>query len=143
IVPAEAFYEWVGPKSRRQPLSIQRADGKLLSMAGLFNYWRSKVEAVPIATFTVVTTMPNQWMARIHNRMPVILEDNQINRWLDPTTSDPQKLSDLLKSPPEDFLRYHPVSKELSSARTDEASCAERIDLDCSSLLSQPGEKRR
>src|SRR5262245_43217894 len=144
IVPAEAFYEWVGPKGGRQPLSIQRAAGKLLSMAGLFNYWRSKdAPASPIATFTVVTTMPNKWMARIHNRMPVILQDNQINSWLDPTTSDPQKLRDLLKSTPEDFLQYHAVSKELSSARTDEPACAAKIDLDCSSLLRQAGEERR
>ena len=136
IVPAEAFYEWVGPKSGRQPLSIQRADGKLLSMAGLFNYWTSKeAGARPIATFTVVTTMPNQWMARIHDRMPVVLKDNQINSWLDPTTSDPRTLTDLLQPPPEDFLQYHPVSKEMSSARIDEPACAEKIDLDCSSLL--------
>jgi len=40
IVPAEAFYEWVGPKKERQPLNIARSDGKLLSMAGLFNYWK-------------------------------------------------------------------------------------------------------
>ena len=42
IVPAEAFYEWVGPKGGKQPLSIERSDGKLLSMAGLFNYWKAK-----------------------------------------------------------------------------------------------------
>src|SRR5689334_20721110 len=42
IVPAETFYEWVGPKGGRQPLSTERTDGKLLSMAGLFNYWRPK-----------------------------------------------------------------------------------------------------
>ena len=136
IVPAEAFYEWVGPKGGRQPLSIERADGKLLSMAGLFNYWRSKdATEPPIATFTVVTTMPNNWMARIHNRMPVVLQDNHINSWLDPTTSDPRTLRDLLQPPPEDFLQYHPVSKEMSSARIDEPACAEKIDLDCSSLL--------
>src|SRR5882672_8634372 len=40
IVPAEAFYEWAGPKKERQPLNIARADGKLLSLAGLFNYWK-------------------------------------------------------------------------------------------------------
>src|SRR5262245_28053996 len=138
IVPAEAFYEWVGPKGGRQPLSIERVDGKLLSIAGLFNYWRPKqTEAPPIATFTVVTTEPNKWMARIHNRMPVIFQDNQFNSWLDPTTSDPQKLSELLKSPPEDFLQYDPVSKELSSARVDEPAFAERIELDCSSLLKE------
>jgi putative SOS response-associated peptidase YedK len=79
MVPAEAFYEWVGPKGRRQPLSIGRAGGKLLSLAGLFNYWKPKdSEGSPIATFTVITTAPNQWMTRIHNRMPAILQDDQI-----------------------------------------------------------------
>src|SRR5215510_14321861 len=77
IVPAEAFYEWVGPKSGRQPLSIGRVDGKLLSLAGLFNYWKPRDSAGSIATFTVVTTTPNQWMARIHNRMPALLADDQ------------------------------------------------------------------
>ena len=85
VVPAEAFYEWVGPKKERQPLNIARADGKLLSMAGLFNYWKPAAsKGRPMLTFTVVTTAPNQWMARIHNRMPVILQDDQIDTWLDP-----------------------------------------------------------
>ena len=95
-MPAEAFYEWVGPKKERQPLNIARADGKLLSMAGLFNYWKPAAsEGRPMLTFTVVTTAPSRWMARIHNRMPVILQDNQIDTWLDPTVSDPGQLSQL------------------------------------------------
>ena len=53
-----------------QALSIGRADGRLLWMAGLFNYWNPKnSESSPIASFTVITTAPNQWMSRIHNRM--------------------------------------------------------------------------
>jgi putative SOS response-associated peptidase YedK len=140
IVPAEAFYEWVGPKGARQPLSIQRADGKLLSMAGLFNYWRSKdTEAPPIATFILVTTMPNQWMARIHNRMPVILQDDQINRWLD-QTSEPKQLSEMLTAPPEGFLDCYPVSRSINSAKLDEPDFAERIDLDYARLLSNDSE---
>jgi len=139
IVPAEAFYEWVGPKSGRQPLSVQRADRKLLSMAGLFNYWRSKQpEAPPIATFTVVTTEPSKWMARIHNRMPVILQDDQIGTWLDPTLSDARQLSELLKAPPEDFLDCYPVSREMNSVRADLAESANRVDVDYSALLKTP-----
>ena len=135
IVPAEAFYEWVGPKGARQPLSIQRADGKFLSMAGLFNYWRAKEpEGPPVATFTIVTTMPNQWMARIHNRMPVILQDSQINSWLD-TTTDSKSLSDLLKAPPEGFLDCYPIAKSINSSKADDPGSAERIDLDYTTLL--------
>jgi len=135
-VPAEAFYEWVGPKGRGQPLSIGRADGKLLSMAGLFNYWKPKdSEGSPIAALTIITTAPNQWMSRIHNRMPVILQDNQIDQWLAPTASDPHQLAEFLKAPPEDFLDCCLVSKEMSSGKADDPSFADRIETDFSSLL--------
>ena len=135
-VPAEAFYESVGPKKERQPLNIARADGKLLSLAGLFNYWKPKdSEGSPIATFTVITTAPNQWMSRIHNRMPAILQDDQIEHWLDPTASDPLQLAELLKAPPEDFLDCYPVSKEMSSGRVDDPAFANRIEADCAALL--------
>ncbi|MGH9426193.1 MAG: SOS response-associated peptidase, partial [Terriglobia bacterium] len=138
VIPAEAFYEWVGPKKERQPLNIARTDGKLLSMAGLFNYWKPAAsQDRPMLTFTVVTTSPNEWMARIHNRMPVILQDDQIGGWLDPAVSDPQQLGQLLKAPPEGFLDCYPVSRQINSVKFDEAPYAERVDLDCSSLLKE------
>ena len=136
VVPAEAFYEWVGPKGRRQPLSIGRADRKLLSMAGLFNYWKPKdSEGSPIPTFTVITTAPNQFMTRIHNRMPAVLQDDQIEQWLYPTASDLNQMAELLKAPPEDFLDCYPVSREMSSGRVDDPAFADRIEADYVSLL--------
>jgi putative SOS response-associated peptidase YedK len=140
VVPAEAFYEWVGPKKERQPLNIARKDGKLLSMAGLFNYWKpANSQGRPMLTFTIVTTAPSRWMARIHNRMPVILQDDQIETWLDPTVSDRQRLDELLKAPPEDFLDCYAISRQINSVKFDEPEYAERINLDCSSLLDQTG----
>jgi putative SOS response-associated peptidase YedK len=136
VVPADAFYEWVGTKGRRQPLSIGRTDGKRLSMAGLFSYWKPKdSEGLPIATFTIITTAPNQWMARIHNRMLPILQDDQIDQWLDTTASDPHPLIELLKAPPEDFLSCYPVSRKMSSGRADDPAFASGIEVDYSALL--------
>jgi len=135
VVPAEAFYEWVGPKKERQPLNVRRADGKPLSMAGLFNYWKPASEGRPMLTFTVVTTPPSRWMARIHNRMPAILRDDQIDAWLDPTVSDPRQLGELLKPTPDSFLDCYPVSRKVNSVRFDEPEYAERIDLDYGLLL--------
>ena len=136
VVPAEAFYEWVGPKKERQPLNVRRADGKLLSMAGLFNYWKPTAsQGRPMLTFTVVTTAPSQWMARIHNRMPVILQDNHIDAWLDPTISDPQQLGELLKAPPEDFLDCYAISRQINSVKFDEPEYAKEIALDYRPLL--------
>jgi putative SOS response-associated peptidase YedK len=87
IVPAEAFYEWIGPKGKRQPLHITRRDGNFLSMAGLVSFWKAAAsEGRPIPTFTIVTTLPSEWMKRIHNRMPVILKDDYIEAWPNPMT---------------------------------------------------------
>lgn len=86
-------------------------------------------------TFTVVTTAPSAWMARIHNQMPVILQDSQIDPWLDPTITDRQQLSELLKAPPEGFLECYPVSRKVNSVRLDEPEYPERIDLDYEPLL--------
>jgi putative SOS response-associated peptidase YedK len=132
IVPAEAFYEWIGPKHKRQPLHISRRDGNFLSMAGLYSYWKPEgSEGRPIPTFTVVTVEPNQWMARIHNRMPAILQDDQIETWLDPAVSDLNQLTNLLKAPPEDFLDSYPVDPKLvNSARVDTPECVNPINAD-------------
>lgn len=136
IVPAEAFYEWVGPRGKKQPLNIARRDGKFLSMAGLFSYWKpTGSEGRPIPTFTVVTTAPNRWMARIHNRMPVILQDDQLDGWLDSTT-EAGTLSEFLKPCPEEFLDFYPVEpKLLNSGRIEAPECAEKIDADVQPLL--------
>jgi putative SOS response-associated peptidase YedK len=137
IVPAEAFYEWVGPKRKRQPLHISRRDGRFLSMAGLYNYWKPEgSEGRPIPTFAVVTTEPNQWMARIHNRMPAILQDDQIETWLDPAISDTNQLNGLLKAPSEDFLECYPVDPKLvNSALLDTPECVDPINPDYTPLF--------
>jgi putative SOS response-associated peptidase YedK len=107
-------------------------------MAGLFNYWKpANSQGRPMLTFTIVTTAPSRWMARIHNRMPVILQDDQIEAWLDPTIAEPQKLNELLKAPPEDFLDCYPISRQINSVRFDEAEHAEKVDLDYSGLLQK------
>jgi putative SOS response-associated peptidase YedK len=106
-------------------------------MAGLFNYWKPAVsQSRPMLTFTVVTTAPSQWMSRIHNRMPVILQDDQIDTWLDPTVSDPQQLDHLLKAPPEGFLDCFAISRQINSVKFDEPEYAKEIALDYTGLLN-------
>jgi putative SOS response-associated peptidase YedK len=73
--------------------------------------------------------------ARIHNRMPVVLQDDHINAWLDPTVSDPRHLGALLKAPPEEFLDCYPVSRGVNSVKFDEPEYAEKIALDYVGLL--------
>jgi hypothetical protein len=56
----------------------------------------------------------DQWMARIHNRMPVILQDHQIDSWVNPRVSDPQQLEELLKTPPQDFFGCYRYREKLA-----------------------------
>ena len=132
IVPAEAFYEWVGPKGKKQPLNIAKRAGEFLSMAGLYSSWRpTGSQGRPIPTFTIVTTTPNQWRARIHDRMPVMLQDDEVDSWLDPALSDPGRLTRLLKAPPENFLECYPVEKKLlNSGLSDALECADNTGAD-------------
>jgi putative SOS response-associated peptidase YedK len=106
-------------------------------MAGLYNLWRpSGPMGRPIPTFTVVTITPNQWMARIHDRMPAILQDDEVETWLNPSVSDPERLMDLLKAPPEQFLECYPVERNLlNSGLVDAPECTENTGMDYALLL--------
>jgi putative SOS response-associated peptidase YedK len=66
--------------------------------------------------------------------MPVILQDNQIDTWLDPSLSDPGQLGEVLKSPPEHFLDCYPISRQINSVKFDEPEHAKEIALDYTGL---------
>ncbi len=107
LIPADGFYEWLRTPAARQPYYITAADGSALAFAGLWSAWRDRAagrasdgdetpEAPPLLSCTIATTTPNEVMATIHNRMPVILPPDAWNRWLDPT-ADPGELLALLR----------------------------------------------
>ena len=115
VVPADGFYEWSGPKQARQPHWFHAARGELLLLAGLFETWWPAPDQ-PQLTFTIVTTEANALMAPIHNRMPVILSDEQADTWLYPRASGTD-LRRLLAPPPPDALAVRDVSPLVNSVR--------------------------
>jgi putative SOS response-associated peptidase YedK len=74
LVPAEWFYEWVrvDPKTK-QPFAIALKDQSMFAFAGLWESWKDKATGERLYTYTIVTTDPNEVVADLHNRMPVIL----------------------------------------------------------------------
>jgi putative SOS response-associated peptidase YedK len=70
VVPADGFYEWTGPKGKRQPLWIHPRDRGLMLFAGLYESWFPEKNQ-PEVTFTIVTCPANSAIAAIHDRMPV------------------------------------------------------------------------
>jgi putative SOS response-associated peptidase YedK len=92
VVPADGYYEWQMAKPRKLPWRFTRMDRQPLLLAGLWESWRppGMPEAPEIRTFTILTKVPSPKVSEIHDRMPVILEPDTANLWLDPTTTEDQ-----------------------------------------------------
>ncbi len=124
VVPASGFFEWKAPKdaangAAKQPYYIFRADGDPLALAGLFESWRPSESDDWVLSFTILTTDANAAMASIHDRMPVILEPEDLDRWIDPNVTDASAVSDLLKPAADGVLTMHPVSTRVNSPRNE------------------------
>ncbi len=116
LIPATGFYEWKKEEDARQPYYICRKDGRPFSLAGLWERWDRGKE--PLETFTILTTEPNDLVAPLHNRMPVIISGNDYDSWLDPGTA-PAALQDLLKPYPPEELTAYPVSRRVNNPAND------------------------
>ena len=122
IVPCDAFYEWQAVADGKQPYAIARADGAPLALAGLWEGWRDAAGEV-LRTFTIMTTAANATMAPIHNRMPVILEEEDWRTWLGEVPRDPL---DLLRPAAEDVLRLWPVGRAVNNVQNNGAVLLEK-----------------
>ncbi len=110
LVPASHFYEWRTVGGRRMPVAISREDGKLLNLAGLLGTWEGRLAA------TILTTAPNGDIVPLHNRMPVVLNDDDAATWVLEELSLEQ-IADFLKSCPEGWLRLAPASLLVNDVR--------------------------
>ncbi len=127
LVPADAFYEWqrMGAKTKR-PLAIGMASGEPFALAGLWESWKPK-DGPALETFTILTTDPNEMMAPIHNRMPVIVERQDYARWLEP--GDPaQPPVDLMRPFAAEKMKVWPVSARVGNVRNNDAELLEDCD---------------
>lgn len=123
-VPASGFYEWTtGEDGRKRPWYVHRRDGAPLVLAGLYAV---RAAGEPRVSATILTTDPNPGMARLHDRMPVVLDPADLARWLDPAQRDPHALDDLLRPCPDDWLEAYPVGPEVGNARVDDPRLIQR-----------------
>lgn len=126
LVPATGFYEWQKLGSRKQPHLITRQDGQPFAFAGLWETWQSGDGSV-LETCTILTTDPNELMAQIHNRMPVILAPEDFAQWLgsgsDSTPRELDQLQHLLRPYPTEWLTNTPVSTYVNNAQNEGPQC--------------------
>lgn len=121
LIPATGFYEWQRLNSSKQPMYIHAADGGLLALAGLWETWHAP-DGGEIDSCTILTTEPNELMAPIHNRMPVIIEPADYDMWLDPGDR-PEDGLHLLRPYPTTKLAAYPVSTTVNNPRNDTPNC--------------------
>ncbi len=119
LVPADAFYEWRRDGARRQPFVIRSLDGAPMAFAGLWAGWRDPATGDVRRTFTIVTTTPNELIAPLHDRMPVIVPREAWSRWLDPDSRDHGELQGLLVPPPSEGLELYPVEPLVNDVRNN------------------------
>ena len=134
IIPVDGFYEWVQVPERRkkQPVYISARDGKPLAFAGIWETWRSKDEPSSngeLRSCSIITGPPNDLIAPLHDRMPMILPRDDWSTWLDPATNQVDELQSLLQPAPESWLQWWPVSMAVNTVRNRDASLIEPSEI--------------
>lgn len=124
LIPANGFYEWQRTEGKKQPYYFYLAENQPFAFAGLWEHWQD-ASGSEIHTCTIITTTANDLMEPIHDRMPVILEPEDYDQWLDLELQDPGQLQPLLRPYVLSNLRCHAVSSKVNRPQSDDPECIE------------------
>jgi putative SOS response-associated peptidase YedK len=128
LVPVDNFYEWKKTAAGKQPFALALADRGIMALAGLWENWRSPAGEW-VRSFAIVTTVPNELCAEIHNRMPVILAPDTWPAWLGEQPADEAHLKALLAPYPSDDMMRWPVSPRVGNVKNNDSSLIDPIAL--------------
>lgn len=121
IIPADGFYAWkkVGKKTNI-PYRFVSSNNALFSFAGLWEEFED-TDGHEIQTFSIITTIANDLVKTVHERMPVILNGEKEAIWLNSSSSEADLLGTLTPYPA-DMMNYYPVSPAIGNIEKDVAS---------------------
>ena len=123
LVAADGFYEWKATGGKvKQPYFISLKDKEPFGFAGLWEQWDNPEDGKTVESFSIITTEPNELMAPIRNRMPVILRTQDYSTWLDPEEV-PDTLKGLLRPFDAQLMDAFPVSTYVNSPRNQGEQC--------------------
>jgi putative SOS response-associated peptidase YedK len=126
LIFADGFYEWqpLPGQKAKQPYFIRLKSGRPFAFAGLWELWNSP-DGGQLPSCTIITTTPNELMAGLHNRMPVILRPDDYAQWLDPAPLPTRSLLPLLQPYPAEEMTAHPVSPLVNNPANDRPECTQ------------------
>ncbi len=136
VVPATGFYEWRGEPGRKQPFAITLPGTPLFAFAGLWERWKPR-QGEPVETFTIMTTDANEQVARIHDRMPVILPLDAVDTWLTAPTEEARKLLAPYAGP----VSIRAVGRYVSNVNNEGPECLD--DAPAEAPAPSPGPQGR
>jgi putative SOS response-associated peptidase YedK len=126
LVPASGFYEWQGEGRDKTPYYIYPEDQPYIAFAGLYDVWITPTSE-QLYTFTIITTEADPFMARLHNRMPVILARELEETWLDPELTQAHDVLDVLSRSTGLELDVYPVSRMVNRPNNDSPALIQRV----------------
>lgn len=134
LVVADGFYEWLKTAEGKQPVHICMQDRQPFAFAGLWESWREKNSDADsegddnaVESCTILTTSSNELLADVHDRMPVILDPDDYDLWLDSEFKDSDQLQQLMLPFDSGEMEFFKVSKTVNSPKNDVLECVEPI----------------
>ncbi len=129
LVLADGYYEWVEIASRsyRVPLRYILQDKQPFAFAGIWESWK-KPDGSDLETYSIITTSPNELAAKVHDRMPVILDEKDYAQWMDPSNENVDGLKKLLTPYPAKEMDAYEVSRLVNSPKNDVADCLKPVE---------------
>jgi putative SOS response-associated peptidase YedK len=140
LVPASGFYEWQQTGGKKgQAYWVRPKRGGLIAFAGLMEPY-AEPGGSEMDTGAILTTSANADIAHIHQRMPVVIEEQDFGRWLDCRSQEPRDVADLMKPAQPDFFEAIPVSSLVNKVANTGPEIQER---DTGEALAQPEKPKR
>jgi putative SOS response-associated peptidase YedK len=128
LIPADGFYEWQKKGKTKQPYCFEVNDGGLFAFAGLWDRWKNQ-SGQWVKSCSILTTTPNALTSTVHDRMPVILDPDCYDLWLDPGMKNVSAVSELLKPYDAAVMRRYPISPRINHVVNDDAECSVPLEI--------------
>jgi len=128
LIVADGFFEWRSRGKQKLPYAIARADHRPFAIAGLWENWKDPATGEWVRSCAVVTTSANALVTQIHDRMPVILDPSQYERWLGEEPAQAFELKQLLRPYPAEAMVMWPVSPRMNTPKVDDASVLDTFE---------------
>ena len=141
LIPADSFVEWKPEGKHKVPWLFGMKDDQPFALGGVWRHWRSPDRKGDLDTFTIVTTEPNELIVEKtgHDRMPLIIERRNWQRWLEPGDADRPPI-DLVRPLGADQMKAWRVDERINNVRNNDANLAEPTPEEYAGQLGMFGE---